>query len=79
MTNEEREAIFSKEVLTTKDVMKLYGYCQTSASAYIKRIKRVVGDRLGLAGRIYTRDYQRYIEMTGRDKCEPKDKKLKER
>lgn len=58
MTYSRREEIFSKDYITTKELQELLGIKNIStASRKIMEIKRVVGDRLGVKGKIHTEDY----------------------
>lgn len=58
MTYLRREEIFSKDYITTKELQELLGIKNIStASRKIMEIKRVVGDRLGVKGKIHTEDY----------------------
>lgn len=58
MTYARREEIFSKDYITTKELQELLGYANLpSASQKMGEIKRKVGDRLGVKGKIHTEDY----------------------
>ena len=58
MTYLERERIFSKDTITTMELQELLGYTSLSqASQKMQEIKRAVGDRLGVKGKIHTEDY----------------------
>ena len=58
MTYARREEIFSKDYITTKELQELLGLCDEScASKKMGEIRRVVGDRLGIKGKIHTEDY----------------------
>ena len=64
MTFIEREQIFAKEYITTKELQILLGYSNLpSASAKMSEIKRVVGDRLGVKGKIHVEDYLAYFKI----------------
>ena len=64
MTYTEREQIFSKDYITTQELQVLLGYSNISgASAKMSEIKRVVGDRLGIKGKIHTEDYLEYFKI----------------
>ena len=52
MTYAEREAIFSKEYIST-------------ASTFLQTIKRRVGDRLGIRGKIHIQDYLDFFNLDG--------------
>ena len=58
MTYEQREKIFSKDYITTQELQELLGFSTlSSASEKMSQIRRVVGDRLGVKGKIHTEDY----------------------
>lgn len=61
MTFCEREEMFSKDVLTIKDVQQLMCMDYTTASQFILRVKRKVGDRLRVSGKLHVQDYLDYI------------------
>ena len=63
MTYAEREAIFSKEALSNQDLMKLFDCAESTASQKAQEIRRVVGDRLGIQGRIHVQDYLDYMQI----------------
>lgn len=55
MDYKRREEIFAKDYITTKELQELLGFkCQSQASQMIMKIKRVVGDKLGVKGKIHT-------------------------
>lgn len=56
MTYAEREAIFSKEYISTKELAALFGMNISTASTFLQTIKRRVGDRLGIRGKIHIQD-----------------------
>ena len=56
MTFQRREEIFSKEALTNRDLAELLDVCESTASQKAQEIRRVVGDRLGIQGRIHVQD-----------------------
>lgn len=68
MTYEEREAMFAKECLTTKDIAKLYECSLSEASEKIGEIKRRTGDRLGVKGRVHIEDYLEHYKITNRER-----------
>ena len=71
MTYARREEIFSKDYITTKELQELLGFTHESgASQKMGEIRRKVGDRLGIKGRIHTEDYFKFfgIETTDRYK-----------
>ena len=63
MTFAEREAIFAKEALTNQDLMKLFDCSKSTASQKAHEIKRRVGDRLGIQGRVHVQDYFDYMNI----------------
>lgn len=63
MTYERREEIFSKEAISLDDMMELLGVCKTTACIKIKDIKRKVGDRLGITGKLHVQDYIDWLEL----------------
>lgn len=63
MTYERREEIFSKEAISLEDMMELLGVCKTTACIKIKDIKRKVGDRLGITGKLHVQDYIDWLEL----------------
>ena len=63
MTYAEREEIFSKDVITTNDLMKLLNVQKSAASVKMQEIKRVAGDRLGIQGRVHIEDYLEYFKI----------------
>lgn len=53
-----------KSDITTRELQELLGYTNVSgASNKMMQIKRVVGDRLGVKGKIHTEDYFAYFEI----------------
>ena len=65
MTYQEREAIFSKEAISLDDMVALMGVCKGTASVKMTEMKRVVGDRLGIQGKIHVQDYLDYFKIKG--------------
>ena len=63
MTYERREEIFSKEVITLTEMEELLCLSKSAASLKMKEIKRKVGDRLGIIGRIHIQDYIDWLEL----------------
>ena len=64
MTYARREEILSKDYITTQELQELLGYANLpSASAKMSEIKRVVGDRLGVKGKIHVEDYLAYFKI----------------
>ncbi len=65
MTYAEREAIFSKEYISTKELAALFGMNISTASTFLQTIKRRVGDRLGIRGKIHIQDYLDFFNLDG--------------
>ena len=64
MTYARREEIFSKEAITTGELQELLGFNNLSdASSKMTEIKHVVGDRLGVKGRLHIADYLEYFKI----------------
>ena len=64
MTYVRREEIFSKDYITTQELQELLGFTDKSAaSKKMMEIKRVVGDRLGIKGRLHTEDYIEFFNI----------------
>ena len=64
MTYAKREEMFSKDYITTQELQELLGFSNlSSASAKMSEIKRTVGDRLGIKGKIHTEDYFEYFQI----------------
>lgn len=57
MTYLEREEIFSKEVIDYKEFAQLFDISKTAACSKVKDIKRKVGDRAGVQGKLHILDY----------------------
>ena len=57
MTYEDREKIFSKEVITLNEFAELFSCSLSEASIKMNDIKRRVGDRAGIKGKIHIQDY----------------------
>lgn len=60
MTYAERESIFSKEVLTIKDIQGLFSVDYNTAASIIRQIKFKY-DSLNIQGKIHVSDYMRYF------------------
>ena len=59
-----REEIFSKDYITTQELQELLGFVDIAgASKKMSEIKRVVGDRLGVKGKIHTEDYLEFFKI----------------
>lgn len=65
MDYKRREEIFSKEAITLEEFAELMAVSLGTASIKMKEIKRRVGDRLGVQGRIHVADYLAYMELPG--------------
>lgn len=64
MTFAEREAIFSKEMLTIKDISALYDVSPSMGSVIILNMKRALGKvRYEISGKIHILDYLDYLEV----------------
>lgn len=63
MTYEDRERMFAKEYLSTRDLMELYGLDLGSASTLMTTIKRRC-DRLGKKGKLHIQDYFDYFHLS---------------
>ena len=64
MDYKRREEIFSKEAITLEEFAELMAVSLGTASTKMKEIKRRVGDRLGVQGRIHVADYLAYMELS---------------
>ena len=62
MTQNEREAIFAKEVLTADDMCKLFGVAKPTGYQMIREIKSRC-DRLHIKGVIHVQDYIDYYRL----------------
>ncbi len=65
MTYEEREKIFSKEVITLNEFAALFSCSLSEASIKMNDIKRRVGDRAGVRGKLHIQDYLDCYKLTG--------------
>ena len=69
MDYKRREEIFAKDYLTTRELQELLGFTTISAASQkMTEIKRVVGDTLGIKGKIHTEDYFRYFGIQTTDR-----------
>ena len=78
MTYERREEIFSKEVITLSEMEELLSLSKPASSSKMTEMKRQVGDRLGINGRIHVEDYFAWLRRNGTEVMEeryfrPKD------
>ena len=67
MTYEDRERIFAKEYISTRDLAALYDIDESTASTLLTTIKRRQGDRLGKKGKIHIQDYFDYFRLSPKD------------
>lgn len=64
MTYARREEILSKDVITTDELQELLALSNLpQASSKMSEIKRKVGDRLGVKGKIHIEDYLEYFNI----------------
>lgn len=73
MTQQEHDEIFAKEVLTIKDIMKLFACAYPTASEQIRKMKTKLefsgkALRLDMQGRIHKLDYFDYIGVKDPEK-----------
>lgn len=69
MTYEQREQIFSKEVLTTQELSVLFDCDIATASTLMNNIKRGLPQlRLNIRGKIHTQDYLDYFSLDANNK-----------
>lgn len=62
MTFEEREKIFAKETITTKELSILLGVSKCQALKTMREIK-LQKDRLGISGFLHIQDYIEYFNL----------------
>lgn len=67
MTYEDRERIFAKEYISTRDLVALYDIDESTASTLLTTIKRRQGDRLGKKGKLHVQDYFDYFQLSPKD------------
>lgn len=67
MTYEDRERIFAKEYISTRDLAALYDIDESTASTLLTTIKRRQGDRLGKKGKLHVQDYFDYFQLSPKD------------
>jgi len=68
MTYSEREAIFSKEVLSIKDIQALFDIPYPTAAELIRTIKfKLGGGRVPLLGKLHRQDYFEYFKLNPAD------------
>ena len=68
MTYAEREKIVSKDAIRTSEIAELYDISLSEASQLVMQIKRTVGDRIGIKGRLHVQDYLDFFKLNGNDK-----------
>lgn len=68
ITYQQREEIFAKEALSIDDFMHLFGISKSAASEKMTQIKRKVGDRLGIKGKLHVQDYLDYFNITNTER-----------
>lgn len=62
MTQQERMDIFSKEIITIKDIQNLFDISYSSAAGIIRSIK-AKKDRLNIAGAVHIQDYIEFYNL----------------
>lgn len=65
MTYQRREEILSKESIHYTELAELFGVEESTACSKMKEIKRVVGDRLHISGRLHIQDYLDWVAKNG--------------
>ncbi len=68
MDYKRREEIFSKEALNIADVCDIFGISKSEACKKIQEIKRCVGDRLRIQGKIHIQDYFDYYQIKDKER-----------
>ena len=63
ITYQQREEIFAKEALSLEDFEILFGISKSAASEKMSQIKRKIGDRLGIKGKLHIQDYLDYFNI----------------
>ena len=64
MDYKRREEIFSKEAIHYTEMAELLGCDKSTAGRIIRDIKRQVGDRLQIQGRIHILDYFKWVGLS---------------
>lgn len=77
MTQQERENIFSKEVLTIDDISTLFACSYQEAAKIIRQIRHKF-DRLHVQGRVHIQDYLDYFQIDSLERYNCRKKALKE-
>ena len=62
MTQQEREEIFAKEILTVDDIERLFNCSQSTAYKIIREVKSKF-DRLKISGIIHVQDYIEFYKL----------------
>lgn len=65
MTYRRREEILSKESIRYTELAELLDVDESTASKKMQEIKRVVGDRLNIKGRLHVQDYLDWVKRGG--------------
>lgn len=65
MTYQRREQILSKESIHYTELAELFGIENSTACSKMQEIKRVVGDRLNIQGRLHIQDYLDWVALNG--------------
>lgn len=65
---ERRSEIFAKDVLNLDDLAFLLDTTYTVASRKMSEMKRVVGDKLGVKGKILVDEYLQYFQIKNVDR-----------
>ena len=68
MDYKRREEIFSKEALNIADVCDIFDISKSEASKKISEIKRCVGDRLKIQGKVHIQDYFDYYQIQDKER-----------
>lgn len=69
MTLDRRNEILSKMVITIEDFAELHDCAYSTAGNRINAIKRKVGDRIQMKGRLHILDYCTYMNTTLSELC----------
>ena len=65
MSYKRREEILSKESIHYTELAELFGIAESTACSKMEEIKRVVGDRLNIKGRLHVQDYLDWVKRGG--------------
>lgn len=65
MTYRRREEILSKESIHYTELAELLGIDESTAGKKMQEIKRVIGDRLNIKGRLHIQDYLDWVAKSG--------------